>query len=41
MTDKERLVELMKAVKYPVFPNSDNIADFGVQPLCSDGVCGG
>ena len=31
MTDRKKLVELMKAVKYPVFPNSYNTADFGTQ----------
>lgn len=31
MNDREKLVGLMKAVKYPVFPHSDNMADFGVQ----------
>lgn len=28
---KEKLVKLMKEVRYPVFPNSDNMADFGIQ----------
>ena len=31
MTEKEKIVALMKEVKYHVFPNSDNTADFGVQ----------
>lgn len=31
MTEKEKLVKLMKEAEYPVFPNSDIMLDLGVQ----------